>query len=81
MYRELCAVHRQTADRYRADKTAADFPRLGGRRAQRAFLDAVRELLAPYLTGRPVLRVAAPECDARLAFARVERRLREAAGR
>jgi hypothetical protein len=81
MYRDFCALYRETADRYRADKTATDFPCSGGRRAQRAFLDAVRDLMAPYLTGRPVLRVAAPECDARLAFARVEGRLAEAAAR
>lgn len=80
-YRELCDHHHGTADRYRADKTATDFPFPGGRRAQRAFLDAVRDLIAPYLTGHPVLRVPAPECDAVVAFARVERSLVEAAHR
>jgi hypothetical protein len=78
-YRDLCDRHHRTADRYRADKTATDFPFPGGRRAQRAFLDAVRDLLAPYLAGHPVLRVPAPECDAALAFARAERSLFEAA--
>jgi hypothetical protein len=80
-YRELCQRHHRSADGYRAAKHATDFPFPGGRRAQRAFLDAVRDLLAPHLTGHPVLRVPAPECDADLAFARVEHRLFETTAR
>lgn len=57
------------ADRYRAKKPAADFPFAGGRRAQRACLDAVRDLVLPAL-GYTLIRVPAPECDGRLAFAR-----------
>ncbi len=58
-----------TADRYRAKKTAADFPFEGGRRAQRAYLDAVRDLVLPAL-GYALVRVPAPECNGRVAFAR-----------
>jgi hypothetical protein len=58
-----------SADRYRAAKPAADFPRAGGRRAQRAWLDMVRDLAAPAL-GLKLIRVAAPERDAATAFER-----------
>jgi hypothetical protein len=57
------------ADRYRAAKPAADFPFAGGRRAQRAYFDASRDLAAPE-AGLRVLRVPAPECDAALAYRR-----------
>jgi hypothetical protein len=70
-YWRFIATWSNTADRYRASKAAVDFPRPGGRRAQRAYLDAVRDLLAPEL-GIRVLRIAAPECDAALAFKRFE---------
>jgi hypothetical protein len=59
-YRELVAVFRSVADKAWAQKTAADFPFPGGRRAQRAYLDAVRDLLAPAF-GYRLVRVAAPE--------------------
>ena len=46
---------------------AADFDFGGGRRAQRAYLDTLKDLLAPVFTGAPVLRVAVPDGDARRA--------------
>lgn len=70
-YIRLCELHGAVADRYRAAKPASDFPFAGGRRAQRAFFDATRDLLAPFLTGSPVIRAAAPECEPELAFERV----------
>jgi hypothetical protein len=57
------------ADRYRAAKPATDFPFVGGRRAQRAYFDAYRDLVAPE-AGLRVLRVPAPECDGSLAYLR-----------
>jgi hypothetical protein len=74
-YVTYCRCWAATADRYRAEKRASDFPFPGGRRAQRAYLDAVRDLLAPALTGRSVIRAAAPECDAGCAFDRVRHAL------
>jgi very-short-patch-repair endonuclease len=60
---------RQRGDRYRAAKSATDFPFAGGRRAQRAYFDACRDLTAPTHTFR-VLRVPAHECDGQLAYRR-----------
>jgi hypothetical protein len=58
------------ADNFRAAKPAVDFPRPGGRRAQRAYFDAVRDLVAPSF-GWTVCRVPAPECNAVTAAARL----------
>jgi hypothetical protein len=69
-YRKLIEAWHPTADRYRAAKPAPDFPRPGGRRAQRAFFDAVRDLAAPFF-GLRVCRVPAPECDAGIALERL----------
>jgi hypothetical protein len=68
-YRELIGSWSATADRYRAAKPTVDFPFPGGRRAQRAFFDAFRDLAAPSF-GLRVLRVPAPECNGALAFER-----------
>jgi len=61
-YRSLIAEWHERADAYRAAKRAADFPAPGGRRAQRAYLDAVRDLVIPAL-GHTLIRLPAPECD------------------
>jgi hypothetical protein len=63
-YRELIGRWRGIADKYRAAKPSVDFPHVGGRRAQRAYFDAVRDLVAPSF-GWTVLRVPAPECNRR----------------
>jgi hypothetical protein len=73
-YRSLVSQWSSVADSYRAAKPAVDFPRPGGRRAQRAYFDAVRDLVAPSF-GWTVLRVPAPECDAATAAARLTDRL------
>ena len=56
-----------------AHKTASDFPNPGGRQAQRAYNDALRDLLAPSFTGYPVIRIAAPDRFMGSALARLER--------
>ena len=57
-YRELCGRYSSEADRYRRTKEARDFPFPGGRSAQRAYLDAVRDLMAPAF-GHRVIRIPA----------------------
>ncbi len=59
-YRSLCIRHMARADSYRTQKQAVDFPFRGGRTAQRAYLDACRDLLGPTFGYRDI-RVAAPE--------------------
>jgi hypothetical protein len=46
-YRALIRRWRSIADNYRAAKPAVDFPHPGGRRAQRAYFDALRDLVGP----------------------------------
>ena len=60
-YRRLCEHWHPKADKAFAHRTSADFPRTGGRQAQRAYNDALRDLLAPVFTGNPVIRIAAPD--------------------
>lgn len=69
-YRTLVVRWHLVADRYRAAKPTADFPDAGGRRAQRAYFDAFRDLAAPTF-GLQVLRIPAPECDGALAYRRL----------
>lgn len=75
-YMDLCRTHQARADRYRASKQARGFRRPGGRRAQRAYLDAVRDIGLPVLGYRPVVRVAAPNGDGADAYHRVRSTLR-----
>lgn len=71
-YRSLCRRWASNGgDRYRANKQTAEFPRCGGRTAQRAYFDALRDLVAPHAGGGPVIRIAAPECDSTLALSRL----------
>ena len=65
-YRDLCVQYRANADAYFKNKTAADFPFPGGRTAQRAYLDAVRDFLAP-AHGFRLIRIPAPARNARKA--------------
>ena len=62
-YRILVHRHRSEADRAFAHKRSADFDFAGGRQAQRAYNDTLRDLLAPIFTGHPVVRVAVPTRD------------------
>lgn len=77
-YKDLCRVYAASADAYRRAKTARDFPFSGGRTAQRAYLDACRDLLGPAF-GMRVLRVPAPESDVSSALSELRTAL-EAAG-
>lgn len=67
-------VHRWKAsgDRNFAHQTAADFPEQGGRQSQRAYNDALRDLLAPTFTGYPVIRIAAPDRSMRTALVQLQ---------
>jgi hypothetical protein len=69
-YRSLIDRWQLTGDGYRASKPTKDFPHVGGRRAQRAYFDAFRDLAGPTF-GLRVLRVPAPECDGQLAYTRL----------
>lgn len=75
-YKTLCRVLMNGSDRYRHDKPARGFRREGGRRAQRAYFDAVRDLAAPDL-GWLVLRVPAGHGDGRRAYQEARKSLRE----
>jgi len=79
-YGTLISRWSTTGDRYRAAKPTVDFPFAGGRRAQRAYFDAFRDLAAPSF-GLRVLRIPAPECDGRLAFERFTAAMTELEGR
>lgn len=69
-YRARCRRLRRTSDSDFAHRTAAEFPGPHGRQRQRAYLDAVRDFGAPLFGHGPVLRIPAPERNARLAFQR-----------
>lgn len=61
-YRRICNEHRARADKYRASKRAKDFPVPGSRTAQRAYMDAARDLLGPAIE-YSVIRIPAAEED------------------
>ena len=68
-YRAKIARWRDRADGYRRTKPAIGFSGSSGRRAQRAYYDALRDFAAPFFIG-PIRRVPAPECGASIAFGR-----------
>lgn len=55
-YSELCRQWAHTADKYRAAKDATGF-RPGGRQRQRAYNDALRDLVIPTMGHPPVIRI------------------------
>lgn len=73
-YRVLCHALSSTSDRYRIAKEARGFRRAGGRRAQRAYFDAVRDLAAPDFGWR-VFRVPAGHGNGEKAYREVRERL------
>jgi hypothetical protein len=77
-YRVLCADWAPRSDKYRARKAAVGFGE-GGRQRQRAYHDALRDLVVPAMGFRPVIRVAAPERDGAAAYLRVRHRVLAAA--
>jgi hypothetical protein len=60
-YIDLCVIWRGVGDKAYAHKVSRDFPHRGGRQAQRAYNDALRDLLAPTFTGYPVIRIPVPD--------------------
>ncbi len=60
-YRSLIEDWRERAARVFTKRWSADFDFAGGRRARRAYEDALRDLLTPVFTGLPLLRIAAPD--------------------
>ena len=60
-YRSLIEDWRERASRVFTKRWSPDFDFAGGRRARRAYEDALRDLLTPVFTGLPLLRVAAPD--------------------
>jgi hypothetical protein len=73
-YKALCQVLAPGSDRYRAGKQARGFHRPGGRRAQRAYFDAVKDLGAAEVGWR-VFRVPAGHGDGSRAYREVRSRL------
>jgi hypothetical protein len=66
-YRELCRQWAPTSDRFRASKGARGFGE-GGRQRQRAYHDALRDVVVPAMGHPPVIRVAAPLRDGAAAY-------------
>jgi len=73
-YRALCREWSPKSDKYRASKAAVGFGP-GGRQRQRAYHDALRDLVIPALVGRPLVRVPAPDRDGAAAYQRVHAQL------
>jgi hypothetical protein len=78
-YRALCDEWAPRSDKYRANRAAVGFGD-GGRQRQRAYHDALRDLVVPAMGFGPVIRVAAPERDGAAAYARVRERIQAATG-
>jgi hypothetical protein len=78
-YVALCRRLAPTSDRYRQNKDAVGFG-AGGRQRQRAYHDALRDLVTPELGHPPVIRVAAPDRDGAAAYERVQGRLQALLG-
>lgn len=56
-WKQLCNKHKNKADNYRKSKKTADFNFIGGRTAQRAYLDSFRDLLPEIHGLNPTLRI------------------------
>lgn len=75
-YRALCRDWQATADRYFRAKSAVAFG-VGGRQRQRAYHDALRDLAAPAMSRRPVIRVPVADRDGIAAYRGIRNRLTE----
>lgn len=75
----LCRQWSAKAERNFAHKATVGFGP-GGRPRQRAYNDALRDLVTPLMGHPPVIRTAAPDRDGAAAYERVRDRLREAIG-
>lgn len=72
-YRSLIDSWRARAEAVFTRLWSPDFDFAGGRRAQRAYSDALIDLLAPVFTGSPVLRLPVPDADVGSAVDRLRR--------
>lgn len=70
-YRALIDSWRARAEAVFTRLWSPDFDFAGGRRAQRAYADALLDLLAPVFTGMAVLRLPVPDSDLRSAVDRL----------
>lgn len=70
-YRALIESWRARAEAVFTRLWSPDFDFAGGRRAQRAYADALLDLLAPVFTGMAVLRLPVPDSDVRSAVDRL----------
>lgn len=75
LYRSLIEAWRERAAAVFTRRWNPDFDFAGGRRARRAYEDALADLLAPIFTGFPLLRVASPDGDTAAAADRLIARL------
>lgn len=66
-YVDLCRKYCRTADAYRLNKAAAGFGP-GGRQRQRAYNDALRDLVIPAMGKPPLIRIPAPDGNGAAAF-------------
>jgi hypothetical protein len=64
LYRSLIETWKERAASVFTRRWTADFDFAGGRRARRAYEDALLDLLVPVFTGRPLVRIASPDGDA-----------------
>jgi hypothetical protein len=62
-YRTLIDTWKAKANAVFTRQWSPDFDFSGGRRAQRAYFDAVKDLLAPTFTGHELVRVPVLDCD------------------
>jgi hypothetical protein len=60
-----------------AHKAAAEFPGAAGRQRQRAYFDALRDLVAPHFGNGPLIRIPCPDNDYDAAVARLRAALRD----
>jgi hypothetical protein len=60
-YRTLIDTWKTKTNSVFTKRWCPDFDFVGGRRAQRAYYDALKDWLAPAFTGYPVLRLAVPD--------------------
>jgi hypothetical protein len=56
-WKRICQIHMEKADNYRKTKTTKDFNFVGGRTAQRAYLECFRDLLPEIQGLNPTLRI------------------------
>ncbi|KRD41301.1 hypothetical protein ASE38_16950 [Cellulomonas sp. Root930] len=73
-YVDLCRQWSGRSDRYRMSKAARGFGE-GGRQRQRAYHDALRDLVTPAIGLPPIIRAAAADGDGASAYAGVRGRV------